>query len=259
MFRQFKSLPGLFFLRILQFFFKERILKIKAGPAKGLSRRLGFGLKPKLALTKEDKFLIDLDFRGKTVFDIGAYIGILTLFFARAVGKSGQVVAFEPNPKNFKELKLNIALNGFKNVTLIPVGLGRESKQTELMMGPVYPSRSTFDEEKQGQILKARNAELMKVEIDSLDEQMRLKKLPKPDFVKIDVEGFEVEVLKGMLKIVTRYKPKLFIEIHRRMLGKESVDFLRSNRYSIYNVELAKTVTRSDVGVLEGGQHLFCE
>jgi len=66
-----------------------------------------------------------LDFKGKTVFDVGGYVGIHTLFFARATGEKGRVVTFEPNPRNYEELVYNVRLNGFDNVTTMQIGLGR--------------------------------------------------------------------------------------------------------------------------------------
>ena len=57
-------------------------------------------------------------FSGQTIIDVGASIGIYTIFFAKMVGEKGKVYAFEPEPNNFELLKKNIAINGFKNVIL---------------------------------------------------------------------------------------------------------------------------------------------
>src|SRR5688572_5752212 len=75
------------------------VYTVRSGVAKGLKRRGGFGFIPR-DISREEAFLAAMDFRGKTVFDIGAYEGIYTLFFARAVGAKGRVVTFEPNPVN---------------------------------------------------------------------------------------------------------------------------------------------------------------
>ena len=248
-----------FVVKTVRFFFKDKVVTIRNGPARKLKRKFGLGSKPKLTLTKEEKFVMGLNFEGKTVFDIGAYIGIFTLFFARSVGESGTVVAFEPNPKNFEELRFNVELNGFENVTAIPIGVGNEPKKLGLVVSQTRPSRSTFNENRQKQILNGRDAEVVDTEVDSLDRQMQLRKLPKPDFVKIDVEGFEMEVLKGMTWIISHYKPKLFIEIHSGVPRKELVNFLVSLNYSLFHVESDTIVTGPDFDVVKGGNHLFCE
>ncbi|UCF62445.1 MAG: hypothetical protein JSV37_07030, partial [Anaerolineaceae bacterium] len=85
-------------IKSIAWLFRDCTFRIRKGLAKGLYRRFGFGFKLKFKLTDEEKFLLGLDFTGKTVYDIGGYIGIHTLFFARAVGESGTVITFEPNP-----------------------------------------------------------------------------------------------------------------------------------------------------------------
>jgi FkbM family methyltransferase len=242
-------------LQVLQRQWHNRILTMRTGLAKGLKRRYGMGFKPKLALTAEERFLKSLDFAQKTVFDVGGYVGILTLFFSRAVGDGGQVVTFEPNPANFEELFYNVRLNRLSNVTLLPIALGRESRKMTLMVDRVYPSRGTLAENLQEDFLKRGNARSVQVEVDSLDNQMRLRSLPSPDLVKIDVEGFEKDVLYGMAQTIQAHKPDLFIEIHG-VMHKEIAEHLLSAGYSIYHVESGAHIVSSDSPMALG--HLFC-
>jgi FkbM family methyltransferase len=171
------------------------------------------------------------------------------------VGDSGKVVTFEPNPANFEELFYNVRLNRLTNVTLVPMALGRESRKMTLMIDPVYPSRGTLAKNLQEEFLKRGNARSVEVEVDSLDNQMRLHSLPSPNFVKIDVEGFEKDVLHGMAETIQAHKPDLFIETHG-VMHKEIVEHLLSAGYSIYHVESDTNIVSFDSPMVLG--HLFC-
>jgi hypothetical protein len=85
--------------RIIQFLikpirplFENQVHTIRSGPSRGLKRRGGFSFIP-TRRTTEDRFLETLDLRGKTIFDVGANIGGMSLYFARAVGAQGRVHA----------------------------------------------------------------------------------------------------------------------------------------------------------------------
>jgi len=84
-----------------------------------------------MEMTEEEKFLANIDLKGQTVFDVGAFTGLFTMFFARAVGKNGKVVAFEPNPSLCNKIKENSLLNNFGNVEVKQVAIGRERKKKD--------------------------------------------------------------------------------------------------------------------------------
>ena len=113
-------------LKILRKLFWNFTFKMRNGLAKGFKRRFGLGFKPKFNLTEEETFLINQDFRGMTIYDIGGYIGIHSIFFANAVREYGKVITFEPNPTNFREIAFNLKINNFKNVRVFPLGIGKE-------------------------------------------------------------------------------------------------------------------------------------
>ena len=78
---------------------KNRVYTSRSGLVKGLKRKGGVGFIPR-QLSLEEKFLMNLDINGQTIYDIGGNVGIFTMFFARSVGKKGKVITFEPNPWN---------------------------------------------------------------------------------------------------------------------------------------------------------------
>jgi hypothetical protein len=87
--------------------------------------------------------------------------------------------------------------------------------------------------------------------------------LSKPDFIKIDVEGLEMDVLLGMGKTIKNYKPKLFIEIHghdtksKIKNAQEIVEFLVTKGYSIRHVESGDVINSHNARIAKEG-HLYC-
>ena len=87
--------------------------------------------------------------------------------------------------------------------------------------------------------------------------------IERQDFVKIDVEGAEMEVLDGMIETVSKYKPELFIEVHGTNLEQKEfnarniLNYLTQNNYSIYHIESGKTLCFSDFSIAKSG-HIYC-
>jgi len=244
------------FFKILENLFKNYVFAMKSGLARGFKRRYGFGFRPKFLLTEDEEFLIKMDFDGRVVYDVGGYIGIYSMFFSRAVGKDGVVITFEPNPKNYHELFLNLQLNKISNVITRNVGLGQGREKRSLFFDPTLPGRGTLRANaKKGDHTKSRR-EIVEIEIDSLDNIMQKEKMPYPDFIKIDIEGFEIDVLKGMSITLDRHKPDLFIEIHG-VLQEEMIHMLHSSGYSIRHIESNRKNIQSDESPIRGG-HIYC-
>ncbi len=241
---------------LLERIFRNCSFTMRTGLAKGLRRYYGFGFRPKFLLNDEERFLLGLDFYGQTVFDIGGYIGIYALFFARAVGSSGRVITFEPNPANYQELLRNLQLNKFSNVTALPLGLGRHCGQVDLIINPLYPSRGFVAEAQPQNAIQKKYSQTVPIKIITLDSLMQSKSLPSPDFIKIDVEGFELDVLHGMTEVLHVYKPRLFIEFHCKM--PDLICFLLNREYTIYCVKSGNKITRQHIAIMNWG-HLFCE
>ena len=235
----------------------NRIFTMRIGLARGLKRRYGFGYKPKLLMTVEERFLKELDFSDQTVYDIGSYIGIYSLFFARAVGKNGAVISFEPNPSNYRELLFNISLNNFKNITPYNLGIGDTVSKMEFVIDPLFPTRGSFAQQQKAELLrKEPKSKIIIVDVASIDELIELENLPKPTFAKIDAEGAEMNVLIGMRKTLREYHPTLFIELHGQMC-KEMCELLTDLNYCIYHIENKKKLNLSNYAVSDG--HLFCQ
>lgn len=192
---------------------RDRIVGVPSGPAKSLLFNTGgtaanFGL-PSYEPDLLHALLLLLE-PGMTFFDVGACFGFLSLVAARAVGTAGTVVAFEPVAENSSVLQRNAELNGFSNLTLLPFALCNYDGQMEF-----YATDNPFV----GALVevgRAPRVQSPKVIVDArrLDTLFPEAGVPKPDVVKIDVEGAEAAVLSGAYRTIAEFRPVLLIELH---------------------------------------------
>ena len=151
---------------------------------------------------------------GMTAIDIGAHKGGYLYWIRQAVGAEGKVVAFEPQPILFGYLKT--ATTGFKNLTVENLAVSAEKGKLTLFV-PQHGSKTspgaTLNSAKPNEI----DCTEIKVQVVTLDEYCAKHDL-HPNLIKIDVEGFELEVFKGAKDILTNQKPVLIFECEQRHL-----------------------------------------
>lgn len=177
--------------------------------------------------TKNDiggiRFLFDSIKKGQTCFDIGAHKAGYLYWMLQLAGETGKVVAFEPQSFLFEYItNLKKTLN-WKNVTVEHLALSDSIGKSELFI----PLNKTKKHSSPGATLlpninKSKIAKTEIVQTQTLDSFCKINKLV-PDFLKIDVEGNELNVIKGGIEIISEYKPKLLVEIEERHAGKEKV------------------------------------
>jgi FkbM family methyltransferase len=230
--------------------------KMRQGVAAGLMRKGGLGFIPKRP-TREEKFLLDLDWKGETVYDIGGYEGVFTLFFSNAVGPAGRVFTFEPNPRNCSKILENIQLNRLTNVQLLQIGLGAGQGKSKLVFWPDEPARGTINASYQKSLQQKADTSCIEIQIDSLDHQIASDSLPPPDFIKIDVEAAELEVLEGMQHTLVTHRPRLFVEIHSGVDVKRLAQGLLDKGYRLQHVESQAFIDSADNQSIYNG-HLYC-
>ncbi|HDH44389.1 MAG TPA: FkbM family methyltransferase [Thermococcus sp.] len=144
--------------------------------------------------------------KGDVVIDIGAHVGKYSLPAAKLVGENGKVIAIEAHPENFKALQTNILLNGFKNIIALNIAAFNQDNKKLLLSGS---SDTDFSLKSN---LKKNSFEVETRTIDSLLREIGVEKV---DWVKIDVEGAEVEVLEGMKNVIYNSRPRILIEVWR--------------------------------------------
>lgn len=130
---------------------------------------------------------------GNLVFDIGANIGQYSLLFSELVGEEGTVVSFEPDFKNFAFLKFNTLINRCANVECLNIGLGKEAETLTFYRDTKSGGRmGSF---KQENVQANYEGEKITVQVRCIADMIEL--YGEPDFIKIDVEGFEELVVLG--------------------------------------------------------------
>lgn len=144
------------------------------------------------------------------VFDIGTYVdGWYSLLASQLVGRKGKVYAFEPIPIFFRRLKENVRLNNLSNIVLNNIALSKTSGKRYMYLAD---GESSFFKE-YAQQRKGKSCERVLVVMDSLDSYVRRHSVHRIDFIKIDVEGAEMDVLKGAFYTIKRYKPDILLEL----------------------------------------------
>jgi FkbM family methyltransferase len=147
---------------------------------------------------------------GDTVLDVGANMGVVALNLARLVGSKGAVHAFEPNPRMSSLLVQSIARNRYEHLHLYPMALGSQNGVLELNI--------PLDNAGQGSFIYHKNADghdTVQTPVRTLTEVVREQGIERIRLIKIDVEGFENEVLLGGMEILERMRPDfLLLEVN---------------------------------------------
>jgi FkbM family methyltransferase len=153
------------------------------------------------------KVVIDTVKPGMTIIDVGAHIGYYTLIFAKCVGPAGCVLSFEPLPGNFALLQKNVQLNKLQNVQLFNQAVFSRTEGITITVDDDQPNPGS------GSMYNAKGVRQYQVDAISLDDFCKKSAL-RPDVLKMDVEGAEYDVLMGATETISRYRPKLLIELH---------------------------------------------
>lgn len=161
---------------------------------------------------------------GMVAMDIGANIGVHTVFMAQAVGSGGAVFAFEPQRVVFQMLSANIALNGLVNVMTWQAAVGAEA-------GDIFVPPIRYDQEGNfGGVALGGHDRGEKVPVMVLDAMP----FRACHFIKIDVEGMEAQVLEGGRQMIARLRPILYVENDRREKSKALIETLFAMDYRLY-------------------------
>ncbi|NIR14972.1 MAG: FkbM family methyltransferase [Desulfobacterales bacterium] len=168
--------------------------------------------------------------------DIGANVGALTMLMAKVVGKDGAVLAVEPGPPIFSRLANNLELNPKIKSRVRTVQLGLSDRKDKLFWyeDPGNPGNAGL-----------LNDYGIPVEVIPLDELISRENVSRLDFVKIDVEGMELEVIKGGTRTFQEYKPVIYYETltafkqHRGFdIFAQIAEILKSMDYTLFGLDL---------------------
>lgn len=176
--------------------------------------------------------------KGDCFVDVGANIGLMSIFAAECVGKEGKILAFEAHPKTAILLQENIELNGLENIQICQYALGSIEGKTHIY--------ENWQVNRGGASLVVRtdNSEAYEIDIHSLDQVLPSDSIPK--VIKLDVEGFELEVLKGAAQTIQQHHPVLIVELSENRSNVhdssvELIDFIKSlGSYRVYKLKGGK-------------------
>jgi len=231
---------------------------VRHGLIRGMRRKGGLGWLPAVfsrgAQTKEEMFWSGLPLTGLVIYDVGAFHGILTLFFA---ARCARVICYEPNEINHARLAENIQLNNLANVQVRKFGVGAQPGSGTLHYAPEMAGGGTLERNAVAPVSQA-------VQITTLDRDIAAFGLPAPDLIKIDIEGWELEALEGARETLAAHHPALFLEMHgetmrekRRRAGAIVAFLCDAGYWDIVHVETGATITPGDETVAAEG-HLYC-
>ena len=176
-----------------------------------------------------EKFLyLNVIKNGNIVLDIGANKGYYTSLFSTLVGRQGEVHSFEPVPESYKELlKLK---TGYKNVFRNNFAVGKESGIATINYDPLDSEKASLVD------TTLTLPKKYQTEVISIDEYIENLKLTFVHFIKCDVEGLELEVLRGAMNTLKTLKPKVSLEITLAENDlKEAIHLLKSAEYSNFH------------------------
>jgi FkbM family methyltransferase len=210
--------------------------------------------------------------RGDTCVDIGTHKGFFTLLLARRVGPTGAVLAADPDPRAFSAMTANVRANGFAQVRphqlAIADGPGHCSFQLTSQLG--WSSRFP------NAIASARVFEQVTVDTAALDALLAREELPRPgstlSFVKIDAEGSEPLILRGMQETLERHRPTLHLEINvdsLRVAGETPASVLQplaARGYGVFEIVWSRdrwlrprtSLRRLDVATMARSADVIC-
>ncbi|MBZ0096705.1 MAG: FkbM family methyltransferase [Sulfuricella sp.] len=185
---------------------------------------------------------------GDIVFDVGVNIGVTALKFAKKVGVDGLVIGFEPDKLNYSKFLRNAALNEFTNIEVYNDGLS-DHAESVLLCSP-NPSNRGENRVTPKDFFKSDT--MSPVALVTLDEFMKKLDLDRLDLIKIDVEGYEIKVIKGARETIRQHHPRIFMELDDRLLrdhggaANELLEVLEGLGYRIQNAETLENMSSNE-------------
>jgi FkbM family methyltransferase len=179
--------------------------------------------------------------RGNIVLDVGANVGAHAVFLSHLVRDDGRVLAFEPLAPNVDALRETIRRRSrTANITVFQLALGNPGKtrQEVVIRAPGNDlTQASLQLQGAGSWQRKQSVHEYEVSLTSLDAEGEVQALPSIDFIKIDVEGGELDVLKGAARTISKHRPLIYCEVYARWAASfgyspaELFEFLRTLGY----------------------------
>ena len=184
------------------------------------------------ANTSDKKFKID---HKDIIVDIGAHVGYFTLFAAKKATK-GKVIAFEPSIESFLGLEENIRINNFKNIIQEKTAIAKvKGKQTLYVNDEDTISNTIYKQSK-----NLNKEEVKCITLQNIFEKYGLKKV---DFLKMDCEGAEYEIIMNAESSILNKIQKIAMEIHEEIVPYTKEVIIENLEKHGFNVKLQRTIS----------------
>jgi len=193
------------------------------------------------------KLTLEILNEGMVCLDVGANIGYYAFLESKQVGDSGKVIAMEPSPRNFQQLKKNSELNNSSNVDIYNYAAGDKEGTVEFVVSKlsnlskvVVPGRKIPE-----------GCEIIQVPLIKIDSFIQEKGITNVDFVRMDVEGYEINVFDGMWDTIKKFKPIIQMEFHIPPIDqKEQLKFFTTLKDLGYEIKhyIPRAIDRPIVG-----------
>lgn len=159
---------------------------------------------------------------GDHIIEIGANIGTETIGFADIVGKKGRVSAFEPFPSNLESIRQNIKRNGFEQVKVYSFAVGAVCDTVEFALPPDTHASGV------GYVIRDTSTnDIPKIKVQSVTLDSLQQELGPAQLIFMDVEGAEVDILRGAGEYINEYQPVIVLEAIRSHLRRAGYNFQR--------------------------------
>jgi FkbM family methyltransferase len=169
---------------------------------------------------------------GDTVVDVGAHIGRYTMISSKRVGERGKVVSIEADPVVFEILNQNINLNKITNVISLNCAVYSKQTKIKLFLPPEEENHTIYNT-----IMSDRATDekkFVEVNANTLDAILQSRGISEVNWIKIDVEGAELEVLKGAQSIFSESKDlSILMEVHGKDKFSEIIDLLDTYNFKV--------------------------
>jgi FkbM family methyltransferase len=187
---------------------------------------------------------------GMTVLDLGAHHGLYTLLASKRVGVSGKVFAFEPSPRERRFLHHHLMLNRCRNVIVERFALGNQDVETDFY---VVEDWAAGCNSLQPPDVHA-STSCVRVEVARLDDWLAKQKIVNVEFIKLDVEGAELDALRGAEALLSRApRPVILAEVQDIRTepwgyrAKEIIEYLLQRRFQWFSITAAGSLQKLDV------------
>jgi len=172
--------------------------------------------------------------KGMHCIDIGSNIGYYAILESSKIGNNGMVWSVEPSPQNFETLSKNIILNQRKNIKCYNIAIGSGNGKIDFLIS----KKSNWSKIKNESDHIENGDKIIQVDIMTLDSFSEKNEIEKVDLLRMDVEGYERNIIEGSMNFLEKFKPILMIEVHKMIIGNNGTnEFLEKLQLMNYECE----------------------